>query len=175
MVQELFDNLSRTRKIAGRMLLSQLGEIYDTETAKKVLGEAFLRKNFPPVMLTNPDTGQQEPMKDPTGIPMDYDKEMAEVAIAEVLSGNLEEYDVTVGEAVASETMRLANTAEVKEIAQTYPGLIPPDILIEESQLPQSTKTRIMSAIKQAQAARAAMTAPPVAPPPEAPPVPIGA
>lgn len=160
MVQELFDNLSRTRQIAGRFLLSQLGEIYDTESAKKVLGEAFLTKNFPPPMVLDesgpdPMTGmpKQVPMQDPkTGQPMTYDGEMAEVLIAEVLSGNLGKYDVAVGESVSSETQRLANSAEVKEIATAYPGLIPPDILVEESQLPQSTKNRIMSAIKQAQA-----------------------
>jgi hypothetical protein len=157
MVQELFDNLSRSRKIAGRFLLSQLGEIYDTETAKKVLGEAFLAKNFPPLMLKNTETGQDEPMKEPTGEPMAYDKEMAEVAIAEVLSGDLEEYDVSVGETVASETMQLARAAEVKEIAASLPGIVPPEVLINESQLSESTKNSIRSAIQNAQAQQAAM------------------
>jgi len=160
MVQELFDNLSRSRIIAGRFLLSQLGEIYDTESAQKVLGEAFLIKNFPPPMMIDesgpdPMTGmpKQVPMQDPqTGQPMAYDKQMAEVLIAEVLSGDLGKYDVSVGEAVSSETVRMANSAEIKEIAGAYPGLIPPDILVEESQLPQSTKTRVLAAIKQAQA-----------------------
>lgn len=162
MVQEPFDNLSRTRIIAGRFLLSQLGEIYDTETAKQVLGEAFLTKNFPPPMMLDesgqmdPATGgpAQVPMTDPkTGQPMTYDSDMAEVLIAEVLSGELGKYDVAVGEAVSSETQKMANSAEVREIATTYPGIIPPDILVEESQLPQASKTRILNAIKQAQAA----------------------
>lgn len=165
MVQKLFDNLSRTKQICGRFLLSQLGEIYDTETAKKILGEAFLIKNFPPPMEFVPDpatgnpqidpmTGQpvQEPMKDQDGNPMQYDKEMAELVIAEVLAGDLEQYDVSVGEAVASETIKLANAAELQELAAKMPGLVPPDILIEESQLPQSVKTRIVNAVKQAQA-----------------------
>jgi hypothetical protein len=160
MVQEPFDNLSRTRTIAGRFLLSQLGEIYDTETAKKVLGEAFLQKNFPPPMILDPSgpdpmtmQPKQVPMPDPkTGQPMTYDDQMAEVLLAEVLSGDLGKYDVAVGEAVSSETQKMANSAEVKDIAQAYPGLIPPDILIEESQLPQAIKTRILSAVKQAQA-----------------------
>lgn len=160
MVQELFDNLSRTRMIAGRFLLSQLGEMYDTESAKKVLGEAFLQQNFPPPMMVDPSgpdpmTGQpkQVPMQDPkTGQPMTYDSDMAEVLLAEVLSGDLGKYDVAVGEAVSSETQRMANSSEVKDIAQTYPGLIPPDILIEESQLPQSTKNKILASVKQAQA-----------------------
>jgi len=157
MVQEIFDNAARTQKLCGQFLLSQLGEIYDTETAKKVLGEAFLTKNFPPMMMDeiDPTTGQpiQVPMTDPkTGQPMQYDAEMAELVIAEVLAGDLAQYDVAVGEAVASETMKMANSAEIKEIAQAYPGLVPPDIIVEESQLPNATKNKVLSAIKNAQA-----------------------
>lgn len=152
MVQEPFDNAARTQKLCGQFLLSQLGEMFDTDTAKKVLGEAFLQKNFPPLMLINPQTDQQEPMQGKDGKPMAYDEEMAEVAIAEVLSGELNQYDVSVGEAVASETMRMANSAELKEFSQTYPGVLPPNVLIEEGQLPQSTKTKVLSAIQQAQA-----------------------
>lgn len=158
MVQEPFDNASRTQKLCGQFLLSQMGEVYDTETAKKVLGDAFLQKNFPPPMLLDP-MGQQVPMPDPkTGQPMAYDAQMAELAIAEVLSGDLANYDVSVGEAVASETMKMANSSEVKDIATAYPGLVPPEILIEESQLPQATKNKILSAVKNAQA-MAQMTA----------------
>jgi hypothetical protein len=156
MVQELFDNISRTRKIAGMLLLSQIGDIYDTETAKKVLGEAFLQKNFPPVMLMNPATGKPEPMPGKDGQPMAYDDQMAEVAIAEVLKGDLGAYDVSVGEAVASETMQMAVSAEIKDFAQTYPGLVPPDILLEASQIPGHLKNQILSAIKNAQAMAAA-------------------
>jgi len=154
MVQELYDNLSRTRVNCGKFILSQLGRIFDTETAKKILGDAFLKKNFPPLMLMNPDTGQQEPMIGEDGQQMEYDKEMAEVAIAEVLSGELGTYDVNVGEAVSSETLRMANAMELKEIAQAFPGVIPPELLIEESQLPQSTKTKISEAIKNARMAQ---------------------
>jgi hypothetical protein len=154
MVQEVFDNLSRSRVLAGRFILSQLGRIFDTETAKKILGEAFLKKNFPPLLMMNPETHQQEPMIGEDGQPMEYDKEMAELAIAEVLSGDLGMYDVTVGEAVSSETLRMANAIELKEIAQAFPGVIPPELLIEESQLPQSTKTKISEAIKNARMAQ---------------------
>lgn len=172
MVQELFDNLSRSRIIAGKLLLSQLGEIFDTETASKVLGEAYLIKTFPPVMQMvpgqnglpqiDPATGQpvQQPVADPeTGEPMKYDKGMAETAIAEVLSGELEKYDVAVGESVSSETQKMANSSEVKEIAQAYPGLIPPDVIVEESLLPQSTKNRILSAMQQQQQQQEALLA----------------
>lgn len=163
MVQKLFDNLSRTKQLCGKFLLTQLGEIYDTETAKKILGEAFLTKNFPPPMefvedpitgqpQINPQTGQpiQEPMKDEFGNPMQYDKEIADLQIVEVLSGDLEQYDVSVGESVASETIKLANSAEIQEMAAKMPGLIPPEVLIEESQISQSAKTKILNAVRAA-------------------------
>ena len=170
MVQKPFDNLSRTKQTCGRLLLSQLGEIYDNETAKKVLGKSFLVKNFPPLMIKKFDeqTGQtsEEPMTDEYGEPMQYDKEMADLAIVEVLSGDLWTYDVSVGESVASDTMKLANAAELSDIATKLPGVIPPDVMIEESQLSNSTKTRILNSIKQAQAAA-------MAPPQGMPPMPM--
>lgn len=169
MVQELFDNLTRSRQIAGRMLLTQLGEMYDTETAMKVLGEAFLSKNFPPLMLPDPENPEAEPqpMPDPeTGKPMLFDRGMAEVAIAEVLAGELGTYDVSVGEAVASETQRMANAAELGELASKMP--IPPEVLVRHSQLPEATKNEILTAIKQAQALTANTPAPTPAKPKDA-------
>lgn len=158
MVQELYDNLSRSRQIAGRIVLSQMGEMYDSETAKKVLGMAFLRKNFPVVMLQNPDDPQAppKPMSDQFGKPMEYDKDLAELAIAEVLSGTLADYDVSVGEAVSSETQRLSAALDIKELAASMPGLIPPSTLIRHSQIPESAKTEILQALEQQQAAMAA-------------------
>lgn len=157
MVQELYDNQSRSRTIAGKLLLSQMGKIYDTETAKKVLGDAFLLDNFGVPEMTqgiDPMTGQpiQVPAMGPDGAPlMQIDEEAAQNAISEVLSGELGTYDVAVGESVSSETMKMANASDLKDFATTYPGLLPPDILIEESMLPQSTKTKVINSIKQAQ------------------------
>ncbi len=144
MVQKPFDNLSRTAQICGRLELSQLGEMYDTETAKKVLGDAFLMKNFPPMMMINPQTGMEEPMMDEMGQPMKFDKELADLAIAEVLSGELGQYDVSVGESVASETIRMAQFAEMKEIAALAPQAFTPDMLIENSDLPNHMKSQAL-------------------------------
>lgn len=161
MVQKYYDNGARTKQLCGRFSLTQLGELYDTETAKKVLGDAFLINNFPPEMelvedemgnpVIDPNTGlpQEKPVIGKDGQPMKYDSEMAELVIAEVLSGNLEQYDVSVGEAVASETMKMANAAEIKELATMLPGFIAPEIIVEESQMSQATKQRIL---KRAQA-----------------------
>lgn len=165
MVQELFDNLTRSRVIAGRFLLSQLGEIYDTETAMKVLGDAWLKKMFPPLMLQNPDNPQAAPtpmVDKSTGLQMDYDHEMAELAITEVLNGTLGDYDVAVGESVASETQKMAASQEMKDISAAYPGLVPPDLIVKYALLPESAKMEITSAIERAQAASAQTAAPAV-------------
>lgn len=158
MVQELYDNLTRSRIIAGRFLLSQLGEIYDTETAMKILGDAYLKKTFPAPMKLDPNNPEAEPqpIKDKFGKPMIYDKELAELAIAEVLQGDLGEYDVNVGESVASDTQRVANAAELAEFDKTHPGLIPPDVIIKNSQLPETAKKDILEAIARAQQLAAA-------------------
>ena len=152
MIQELYDNLTRSRIIAGRFILTQLGEIFDTETAMKVLGSAFLIKNFAPPMLPNPEDPEAEPtamMDKNTGEPMVFDKELAETTIAKILQGDLGEYDVTVGESVASETQKMANAAELADFDKNHPGLIPPAIVIKNSQLPESSKKEIIEAIQQ--------------------------
>lgn len=176
MVQKYYDNAARSKQLCGRFCLTQLGELYDTETAKKVLGDAFLINNFPPMMqlvadpMGNPvidhQTGapKEQPMAGPDGQPMKYDTKMADLVIAEVLSGDLEQWDVSVGEAVASETMKMANASEIKELAQMLPGFIAPEIIVEESQVSQATKQRIL---KRAQAMM--MQPPPMPNKPQAP------
>ena len=160
MIQKLFDNLSRTKQLCGRFALTQLGEVYDLESSKKILGDAFMKKNFPPMMVPVDDgTGRlvQQPMAGPDGQPMPYDKELAEAVIKDVLEGNLGQYDVSIGEVVASETMLMAQQAELRELAQMMPQAFTPDMLIEASNLPASIKGR---AIQNAQRAQAMLTAP---------------
>jgi hypothetical protein len=160
MIQKLFDNLSRTKQLCGRFALTQLGEVYDLESSKKILGDAFMKKNFPTIMVPVDDgmgNMSQQPMAGPDGQPMPYDKELAEAVIKDVLEGNLGQYDVSIGEVVASETMLMAQQAELRELAQIMPQAFTPDMLIEASNLPTSIKGR---AIQNAQRAQAMMTAP---------------
>ena len=46
MVQRILDNFQHTKRLLGRLILSQLGELYSVETASRVLGEAFIKDNF---------------------------------------------------------------------------------------------------------------------------------
>lgn len=162
MVQGLFDNLARTKEIVGKFILSQLSEMYTVESAMRVLGESFIQENFSvPVMqpVVDPATGQaigQAPVIDPmTGQPaMQVDQQAAAAAFNKVLNDTeLGDYDVAVGETVASESTQFANFMMISELQQQ--GMpIPPDVLIDESLLPQSSKNRIKAAIQAAQAAQ---------------------
>jgi hypothetical protein len=119
MVQKLFDNFARTKQICGRMALTQLGDIYDTESAKKVLGDAFLKNNFPtPTHVVTDDMGMasEQPQTDEMGQPLPYDIELADMVLKDVLGGDLGMYDVSIGEVVASEEPVEAKLAMFQEV-----------------------------------------------------------
>ncbi len=169
MVQEMLDNYSDTKKHLGKFLLSQLGEIYTVETAVKVVGDAFLNKyqEFQkPVMGGEVDhlTGQPLPVIDPmTGqVKTEIDQEAVGAIFNKVLNDpDLGNYDISIGEGAYSETVKMSNYLTLQDMVSK--GLpIPPDILIQESMLPQGTKQRIVAALEAAQmAAQAAPIQPP--------------
>jgi len=138
MVQKLFDNLSRTKKIAGKFLLSQLSEIFHPRAVKRILGPDFIKKNFGE-FVQNQQTGS-------VGQEMTVESERRlSQSINKVLNDvNIGKYDVAVGESIMSETMKKAKFDEIKEFAQLFPGLINPAVIIEESDLPASIKSRIL-------------------------------
>jgi hypothetical protein len=158
MVQKIFDNFSQTKKILGKFILSQLGKLYDVDTATKVMGDAFIKENFerPKLVLqANPMTGQPEesPILDPmTQQPvMEVDAQAVAMAFNSVLNDTmLSTYDVAVGEGSNNETVKIANYFTLMEMASK--GIpIPPEILVEESMLSSSHKAKIASAIEKQQ------------------------
>ena len=169
MIQRYFDHLSRTKKILARFVLSQLAKIFTRERAMRIAGDSFLQQNFQkPVMqpvieprtgqpVIDPATGQPAmmPVIDPrTGQPaMEYDEQAAVETFDRILNDReLAEYDVTVGEVINRETIQYANYLLLTEMAgQGMP--IPPDVMIDESTLPQATKSKIKAAIMNAQMA----------------------
>lgn len=175
MVQGFFDNLSRTKKTLAKFILSQLPEIYTVERAMRVCGEAFLKDNFTvPVMMPavdpktgqpvgNPATGQPMmiPQVDPmTGQPQtQVDMQAAQAAFSDVLNDpDLAMYDVAVGENISQDTIQYANTMMLMDMASK--GIpIPPETIIEESNLTTAQKAKIKSAIERASAAATAAPA----------------
>lgn len=171
MVQGLFDNLSRTKRRLSKFILSQFPEIYTVERAVRVVGDAFIKQNFSvPVMapVADPRTGQpaidprtgqpvQAPIIDPTtGQPaMQVDKKAVNATFAKVLNDKeLAFYDVSIGEVVSQETTQYMNYLMLLDMQQK--GVpIPPDVLVDESPLPQHQKAKIKSAIERMMAAGA--------------------
>jgi hypothetical protein len=173
MVQKIFDNLSQTKRLLGRFILSQLSDIYDVETAIKVMGEAFVKQNFSvPVTapVVDPKTGQpaigpdgkplMAPQIGPDGQPVTQVDQKAVVnTFNKVLNDTqLGLYDVSIGESAQNETVRLSNFMTLMDmVGQGMP--IPPDVLIDESLLSTASKEKIKAAIQRAQAAATAAPA----------------
>lgn len=152
MVQEYLDNYSETKKLLGTFLLSQFGEIFTIEKARKILGEGFIQKyqEF------------KKPVLDPMGQPMldevtqNLKTETDEDKVNEILNGvlndsaNISKYDVTIGEGAYSETVKMSNYLMLMDMVGK--GLqIPADVLITESTLPQGSKQKIIAAIERQQ------------------------
>lgn len=153
MVQEYLDNYAETKRMVGRFLLTQLSEIFTIETAIRVLGDDFINKyqEFKKPTI-DPLTGQ--PQLDEMGkLVTEIDQEMVNKIFNGVLnnSSELSKYDVTIGEGAYSETTKMANYLTLQDMLKS--GIpIPPDVLIQESQIAQGSKQKIMAAIEAQQA-----------------------
>ncbi len=190
MIQRILDNYSRTKKVVGRFLLTQLGEVYTVETAVRVCGDSFITENFSvPIdqVLTKesqkkaqdpnyevkpeiqrmaalyPTASPQTPAVDPQGELVklvDWDQ-VGEVFNRVLNDAEIGKYDVSVGEGPYSETIKMANYLLLTDLVEK--GIpIPPDVLIQESSLNEGAKAKIAQAIERAQ--KAAMAAPQPAP-----------
>ncbi len=176
MVQEALDNYSFTKRILGRFLVSQLSEVFTVESAIRVLGEAYIQENFnvpakniydraiekqqsgqslseleQTVMLQFDGARSDIDFIDETiGQPiMVVDVDESGALVNQVLNdSSLSKFDVSVGEGVYNETVRLSEFLTAKEMAAE--GLpIPADVLVELSTLPEASKGKIIRAIEQ--------------------------
>ena len=90
MVQSIFDNHSQTKRIWGRFILSQLGEIYDIDSAVRVMGDSFIQETFSvPVLVPDPlnPQGQGQPQMGPDGkLVMEVDVQAVAKSFNTVLS-----------------------------------------------------------------------------------------
>jgi len=122
-LKRLFDNFSWTQEIVGRFILSQLGTIYSTETAARTLGEDFIMKN-------------------------NVTPEVLESVLKETEEG---EFDIEIGEGQDSPTERYAIFMQLSELAGQGMA-IPPNILLEYADIPDSSKREIIAMQQQAAA-----------------------
>lgn len=144
MIQEALDNYGETKKLVGRFILSQLGEIFTVESAIQVIGDAFLKENFERPQIDEAgnivvdDKGQPVLAVDPNEVQMIINKILNDAALGK--------YDVSIGEGAYSETIKLTNFNMIMDmVKQGIP--IPPEMIIEESMLNEAQKKRIINAI----------------------------
>ena len=163
MLQRILDNFSRTQKMIGKFILSQLGELYTVESAMRVMGDAWIKDNFSvPVMDPNgsPVDGKPVPLLGPDGqMQMEVDMKTATNVFQLVLNGIDEgKYNIKIDEVNSSPTVKFANYAQILDLAGK--GIpIPPDVLVEESQIGESAKAKIKKAIAAAMSSQNALPA----------------
>ncbi len=163
MLQRILDNFSRTQKMIGKFILSQLSELYTVETAMKVMGDSWIKENFSvPVMspVPSPVDGQPVPQMGPDGqMVTQVDMKSAMNVFQMVLNGVDEgKYNVVIDETNNSPTVKMANYSMLLDMASK--GIpVPPDVLVDESQLGEASKSKIKKAIATAQSAQNAMPA----------------
>lgn len=151
MLQRILDNYGQTKRLLGKFVLSQLGELYTVETATKVLGDAFIKEQFSKPVMLEPGRPQ---IDETTGeMAMELDNEAVGAMFNLILNdAELIKYDISVGESANTETVRYANSLLLMDLASK--GIpIPPDVLIDESTLAEGTKKKINQAIARQAAA----------------------
>lgn len=181
MIQEILDNFSITKEMVGKFIISQFSELFTVDSAMRVLGDKFIAENFSvpvsiilqrglekmeageqptqleeSVMLQYPNHPPQEPIADEEGnLETAVDFDQAITMINTILNDTgLGKYDVSVGEGPFNETTQISNFLELTDLAkQGIP--IPPDVIIEMSNIPENKKQEIIQKLAQ-QAALAA-------------------
>jgi hypothetical protein len=157
MVQKIFDNLSQTKKLIGRFILTQLGELYTVEKAMAVVGEKFIKDNFSRPVMKPGNSGEMVPELDP--VTKEIKKEVEPQAVNDFFTTLLNDmelgkYNVAIGESASNETIKLANYLMLLEMAKE--GIpIPPDVLIDESNLSESSKEKVKRYIEASRASAA--------------------
>jgi len=153
MLQRILDNFTFTTKLFGRFILSQLGELYTVESAIRVCGTGFIKDNFTtPVLVPSEVDGTPTPILDAQGqMQTQVDQEGVTAMFNMVLNDiDIGKYDVTIDQTNNSPTVKYGNYLMLTEMASK--GMpIPPDVLIDEAMIGESSKAKIKKAIASAQ------------------------
>lgn len=143
----LFDNLSLAKRKLGRMLAAYIQDVYTIERMIRILENQASRGSIVQPQNVPPGSEMAQILAQTEGVGPKYD-----VAVLKELLTNIDltKYDVEVGESAYSPTNRQSNFIIWLEAAKV--GVpIPPDLLIDLSDLPE--KERIKEQIKAMQLA----------------------
>ena len=152
MIQRVFDNLSQSKQILGRFILSQLSNIYTVEEVIKVIGDKYIQETFAMPQVD----AQGQPQRDEQGnLVMQVNKEEVGKLLNDILNNiDVSKYDVAIGEGMNTESVQVSNQMLLMDLLQAG-APIPPEIIVEESNLQESTKMKIRKAIEEQRAAMA--------------------
>lgn len=132
-VEYLFDNLSFAKKRLGKQLVAMIREHYTPEMLLRIVSDQSRKQQ---VMVGG----------------MPFEQYAPEIIMALLENDDLTKYDIAVGEGAFSPTARLANFAIWADMAKG--GIpVPPDLLVELSDLPD--KQKVLESIRQFQAQQA--------------------
>lgn len=113
----LFDNARESRLLAGKILLSMIQQYYTNERIIRIEGQEGYK-----LLQINSQSDPNAP------------------GFNDISVGK---YDLTIDEAVENQTMRMAIMQMLVEYAQQNPNTIPPELILEYSDLPVSAKTKV--------------------------------
>ena len=122
-IQEIFDNFSFMKKNLGKLLLHAIQSLYTPQKLMRIVGP-------------------NHQIEQKYQLPM-------EVIVGLLSTKDLAHYDVSIDEAAASANYRMARFQQLLQLAQVMPGLIPPEILIEASDI--SGKEELLNRLSQNQ------------------------
>ena len=108
-IQDVFDNFNYAKQRVGLLLLKAIQSFYTPQKLMRIIG---------------PNHQIQQKYK----VPM-------EAIVAALSTKDLSQYDVAIDEGLASPTYRMARFQQLLQLAQLMPGIIPPAILIEASDI----------------------------------------
>ena len=107
-----FRNFRYTKELIGNAIYCLLPEVFDKDTLRKILGEEFMEKN-------KIDDGY---------------------LIAFLQRVRDKKYDVRITEADNTATMRQETFEQLLDLSEKYPNMLPPDLIIEYSNIPNSAE-----------------------------------
>jgi hypothetical protein len=113
----LFNNFRKSRILGGKILLELIQQFVTAPEMIRIQGQEGMM-----LMQINSQKNPQAPNFD-------------DVSVGE--------YDLVIDEAVENTTMRMVIAQMLTEYAQANPGTIPPDLILEYSDMPFSAKQRV--------------------------------
>ena len=134
--EEYFDNLAFANRQVGRIWLSFVQRYYSPQRILKIFGQRAAKEQV-----------------EINGQPYDPAIHLQELE-QKLKDADLTKYDVSIGESAYSPTMKMSTSATIQEIAARG-GPVPPQMLIDSLDVPETKKRKMMKMFEQSQEAEA--------------------